>query len=89
MESTFEVTEDTTEGYIRTVTFTRSLSNTLSDDYYDFSTDDDQLIVMWAYGKSADYSNHGEYNRDCTTLSFAKTLQEDTKSTFSQHVFQC
>lgn len=89
LDSTFDVTEDTTDGALRTVKFTRSLSTTISDEYYDFTTDDDKLIVMWAYGQGADYANHGEYNRDCTTLSFAKTLQEETKSSFSQHVFQC
>eukprot|EP01084_Bolivina_argentea_P305280 527363_1 len=75
----FEVEEDMTYGLLRTVTFTRPLSTSLEldDTYYAFSTDDDELIVMWAYGSGADYANHGEYQRGCNTLSFAKTMETE------------
>eukprot|EP00483_Globobulimina_turgida_P001021 UN01023 len=78
LDSTFDIQQDTISGELRTVIFSRSLSHDIDDAYYAFSTDDDELNVMWAYGTKADYSNHGEYQRDCATLSLTKTLQTES-----------
>jgi len=80
LDDSFEVVDDTVDGLLRTVTFTRSLSADLTDDYYAFTTDDEEIVVQWAYGSSADFSNHGEYQRDCTTLSFTKILQTEEET---------
>eukprot|EP01084_Bolivina_argentea_P099501 178854_1 len=78
LDSTFTIEQDTTSDLLRTVIFSRTLSTDIDDDsYYKFSTDDDELMVMWAYGTKADYSNHGEYQHGCNTLSFTKTLQNE------------
>lgn len=96
LESSFDVIEDITSGLLRTVTVTRSISSIdpeIDDSYYGFNTDDTSLTVMWAYGTKADFSNHGSDQRDCTTLSFTKTLQSDDnqlhKESLSNHILQC
>eukprot|EP00483_Globobulimina_turgida_P000746 UN00746 len=35
---------------------------------------------MWAYGRRAEYANHGASQRDCVALTFTKTLQTETES---------
>lgn len=98
LDSSFDIIEDTTTGLLRSVTVTRSISTFQTDDsitddsYYDFTTNDESLTVMWAYGTQAAFSNHGSDQRDCTTLSFAKTLQSDdddeTVKSLTNHILQ-
>jgi len=98
LDSSFDIIQDTTSGLLRSVTFTRSISTFQTDDsitddeYYDFTTNDESLTVMWAYGTQPTFSNHGSDQRDCTTLSFAKTLQQsdddETAQSFTNHILQ-
>eukprot|EP00486_Rosalina_sp_Unknown_P016609 CAMPEP_0201596662 /NCGR_PEP_ID=MMETSP0190_2-20130828/193302_1 /ASSEMBLY_ACC=CAM_ASM_000263 /TAXON_ID=37353 /ORGANISM="Rosalina sp." /LENGTH=177 /DNA_ID=CAMNT_0048057149 /DNA_START=193 /DNA_END=727 /DNA_ORIENTATION=- len=54
LDSSFDIIQDTTSGLLRSVTFTRSISTFQTDDsitddeYYDFTTNDESLTVMWA-----------------------------------------
>mmetsp|Transcript_40109 Transcript_40109/g.65792 ORF Transcript_40109/g.65792 Transcript_40109/m.65792 type:complete len:248 (+) Transcript_40109:91-834(+) len=89
LESTLDVVEDIDDGQQRTVTMTRLLSSEVGDDYYAFSTDDESISVIYAWGATASYGYH-QGNFGCAPLTFAKTLQaEDSHflQVFSSDVF--
>ena len=87
LDSSFDILEDTTSGLLRSVTFSRSLSHILpTDSYYSFSTEDDTLKVMYAYGSSADYSYHGAEQKGCATLAYSTTLQNEHRGQREQRL---
>eukprot|EP01084_Bolivina_argentea_P001002 1847_1 len=80
LTSTFDVTEDTTSGLLRTVVLERAISTVVDEDsYYSFTTDDESIEVMWAYGTGSAYENHGSDQRGCTELTFSKTEEVSSK----------
>ena len=81
LTTSFETTSDTTDDGVRTVVLSRSLSgqDDLSSDYYAFSTDGDDLDVMWAYGNKGKYSQHDESKAGCTSVSFTVTEETSNK----------
>jgi len=77
LDASFTIAQDDTQSMLRTVTLTRPLSAVLSESYFAFSTDTDEVSVMWAYGKSSSFANHGEAQRGCASLSFTKQMETE------------